>query len=357
MTPNSSPHHRSNLAFTETDLVSDGSVPAGTIDLISDQPLGISFDEEGPFWVSDNGTGLTTVYYGAGTLQTVAGHTAIAIAKPPGQSDPATPTGQVYNEGDKGFEISQGSNTASSVFLFATEDGTISGWNPTVNSGSSVLAVDKSKGGEGAVYKGLALAEKPNGDQLLFAADFRGGKVDVFNENFHHVKSFTDPNIPDGYAPFNVQELHGHIYVTYAKQDADGEDDVRGHGHGFVDEFHLHGHLIDRVASHGVLNSPWGLAIAPSGFGKFSGQLLVGNFGNGKINVFDRQTDQFLGHLKDHHGDPISIDELRAIVPGNDHPNVDPHKLYFTAGIGEEEHGLFGSIGHTGHHSSFILDV
>ena len=139
----------------------------------------------------------------------------------------------------------------------------------------------------------------------------------MFNENFHHVRSFTDPNIPDGYAPFNVQVLKGHLYVTYAKQDADGEDDVPGHGNGFVDEFDLKGHLIDRVASHGPLNSPWGLAIAPEGFGKFSGQLLVGNFGNGKIDVFDRHTDEFLGHLKDKSGDPIKIEGLWAIVDGN----------------------------------------
>ena len=356
MTPNTSPHHHSHLAFTETDLVSDGSVPAVTVDPNLVNPWGISFnDDEGPFWVSDNGTGVTTIYDGAGNIQTVAGHTAITIATPPGHSDPAKPTGQVYNEGEHGFQISHGGHTASSVFLFATEDGTISGWNPTVDSGSSVLAVDRSD--KGSIYKGLAIGEKQNGDQLLFAADFHRGKVDVFNENFHHVRSFTDPNIPDGYAPFNVQELKGHLYVTYAKQDADGEDDVRGHGNGFVDEFDLKGHLIDRVASHGPLNSPWGLAIAPEGFGKFSGQLLVGNFGNGKIDVFDRHTDEFLGHLKDKSGDPIKIEGLWAIVDGNTGPNADPNKLYFTAGPDDEQHGLFGSIEHTDHHAGLMLDT
>jgi uncharacterized protein (TIGR03118 family) len=229
------------------------------------------------------------------------------------------------------------------VFIFATEDGTISGWNPKVNAGSTVLAVDNFKGGNGAVYKGLAIGHNDDGT-FLFAANFRNGTVDVFNDDFKQVKSFTDPNVPAGYAPFNVQVLDDHLFVTFALQNAAKHDDVAGAGHGFVDEFDLEGHLLHRVASGGVLNSPWGLAIAPSGFGEFSHDLLVGNFGDGTINIFDPKTDHFLGKLEGANGAPIHIDDLWALIPGNSGTNTDPHKVYFTAGVGNEQHGLFGSL-------------
>src|SRR5262249_6810327 len=182
------------------------------------------------------------------------------------------------------------------VFLFATEDGTISGWNPAVDSGSSVLVVDNSEGGTGAVYKGLAIGQTDD-DTFLFAANFRNGTVDVFDQNFQPVNSFTDPKLPDGYAPFNVQVLDDRLFVTFALQDEAKHDDVAGPGHGFVDEFDLNGDLLHRVASRGVLDSPWGLAIAPSSFGDFANDLLVGNFGDGAINVFDPKNDHFLGQL------------------------------------------------------------
>jgi uncharacterized protein (TIGR03118 family) len=158
------------------------------------------------------------------------------------------------------------------------------------------------------------------------------------------VKSFTDPNVPAGYAPFNVQVLDDQLFVTFALQNAAKHDDVSGAGHGFVDEFDLEGHLLHRVASGGVLNSPWGLAIAPSGFGEFSHDLLVGNFGDGTINIFDPKTDHFLGKLEGANGAPIHIDDLWALIPGNSGTNTDPHKVYFTAGVGNEQHGLFGSL-------------
>jgi uncharacterized protein (TIGR03118 family) len=340
-------HHdhenQEEVTFTQTNLVSDGFVPAPTIDPNLINPWGIAHSATSPFWVSDNGMGVTTIYTGAGTLVKVAGHDAITIATPPGQTSPASPTGDVFNTAGTGFNISSGGVTGSSVFIFATEDGTISGWNPNVNSGSSILAVDNSQGGTGAVYKGLAIGQTGDGT-FLYAANFRNGTVDVFDQNFNQVNSFTDRHVPQGYAPFNVQVLDGHLFVTFALQDDTKHDDVAGAGHGFVDEFDLKGHLLDRVASRGPLDSPWGLAIAPSGFGEFANDLLVGNFGDGTINAFDLKNDHFEGKLLDAKGAPITIGDLWALVPGNGSANSDPNKLYFTAGVQNEAHGLFGSL-------------
>jgi uncharacterized protein (TIGR03118 family) len=341
------------LSFVETDLVSDGSVPAKHIDPNLINPWGVSYSPTGPFWVSDAGTGVTTLYDGDGAPQSVGGYSAIGIAAAPGQIEPTEPTGQVFNAAGTGFEIADGGVSGSSVFIFATANGTISGWNPAVDDEDSILAVDRSAAG--AAYTGLAIGER-HGDQFLFAANFGQGRIEVFDENFDHVKNFTDKDIPDGYAPFNAQVLGHHLFVTYAKVDEDGEE-VPGRGKGFVDEFNFKGHLIDRVDSHGPLNAPWGLAIAPSNFGKFSNDLLVGNFGNGKINVYDSDTHEFLGKLKDKDGNPIKIEGLWALIPGNDGPHSDPQKIYFTAGIGDEEHGLFGSL--EAHHSQtdYMLDT
>lgn len=337
-------------AFQQTNLVSDGFVKAPVIDPNLINPWGVSFRATGPFWVSDNGTGVATIYTGKGQPVTVAGHKAITIATPPGQTSPASPTGQVFNSAGTGFNISSGGKTASSIFLFATEDGTISGWNPAVKSGSSVLAVDNSKGGKGAVYKGLAIG-KVGKSTVLYAANFRSGNIDVFNQNFKLIKSFTDHTVPKGYAPFNVQVLDGHLFVTFALQDSQKHDDVAGAGHGFVDEFNLQGKLLNRVASRGPLDSPWGLAVAPSGFGKFSHDLLVGNFGDGTINVFSSKNDKFLGKLRGANGAPIKIGDLWALVPGNGGKNSDPKKIYFTAGVQNEAHGLFGSLGAISDHN------
>ena len=338
-------HHepKEENAFTQTNLVSDGFVPAPTIDPNLINPWGVAASATSPFWVSDNGTGVTTIYNGAGQPITVTGgHSVITIAAPPGEEGPSAPTGQVFNVAGSGFNITSNGVTGSSVFIFATEDGTISGWNPNVDAGSSVLAVDNSNGGAGAVYKGLAIAHTDDGTRL-FAANFRNGTVDVFDQNFTQVDSFTDRHLPAGYAPFNVQVLDNHLFVTYALQDADKHDDVAGKGHGFVDEFDLDGHLLHRVASRGPLDSPWGLAIAPSDFGKFSNDLLVGNFGDGTINVFDPKSDHFLGKLLDANGKPIAIGDLWALIPGNGSAS-DPSKIYFTAGVQNEAHGLFGTL-------------
>jgi len=342
-------HHRhvhneqEETAFVQTNLVSDGFISAPTIDPNLINPWGIARSATSPFWVSDNGMGVTTVYTGAGAKVNVGGLDSIAIAAPPGQTTPASPTGDVFNIAGSGFNITSGGHTGSSVFLFATEDGTISGWNPNVDVASSVLAVDNSQGGTGAVYKGLAIAQTDHGT-LLYAANFRNGTVDVFNDDFKQVNSFTDHHLPAGFAPFNVQVLDGHLFVTFALQDDAKHDDVAGAGNGFVDEFDLNGHLLQRVASGGALNSPWGLAIAPPGFGEFANDLLVGNFGDGTINVFNPKTDHFLGKLEDANGAPITIGDLWALVPGTGNAGSDPNKIYFTAGVQNEAHGLFGSL-------------
>jgi uncharacterized protein (TIGR03118 family) len=336
-------HENEETSFAQTNLVSDGFVPAMTIDPNLINPWGIAHSATSPFWVSDNGMGVTTVYTGTGTKINVGGLDSIAIAAPPGQTTPASPTGDVFNIAGKGFNIASDGHTGSSVFLFATEDGTISGWNPNVDAASSVLAVDNSQGGNGAVYKGLTMAQTDDGT-FLYAANFRNGTVDVFNSHFKQVNSFTDPNLPTGFAPFNVQVLDGHLFVTFALQNDAKHDDVAGVGNGFVDEFDLEGHMLQRVASGGTLNSPWGLAIAPSGFGEFANDLLVGNFGDGKINVFNPKNDQFLGQLDGANGTPIAIGDLWALVPGTGAAGSDPNKIYFTAGVQNEAHGLFGSL-------------
>jgi uncharacterized protein (TIGR03118 family) len=210
-----------------------------------------------------------------------------------------------------------------------------------VDSARSVIAVDNSA--SDAVYKGLAIG-KTHGHTYLYAADFHNGQVDMFDSQFHEVRNFTDPNLPDGYATFNVQALNHHLFVTFALQDADKKDDVAGPGHGYVDEFDFSGHLLHRVASQGPLDSPWGLAIAPSGFGKFSHDLLVGNFGDGRINSYDPHDFHFLGTVDDPSGNQVVVGDLWALVPGSHGPNSDPHSLYFTAGVQDEQHGLFGKL-------------
>jgi uncharacterized protein (TIGR03118 family) len=338
-------HHeeQEEVAFTQTNLVADSSQTPGvtaatTIDPNLINPWGVAESATSPFWVSDNGTGVTTIYDGAGMPAGPKQVTVKALA----DEDHSSPTGQVFNGGG-GFDItsSDGTTTASSLFIFATESGTISGWNPKVDLSSSVIAVNNS--GNGAVYKGLAIGSNDEGT-FLFAANFHNGTVDVFDQNFNPVKSFTDKHLPQGYAPFNVQVLDGHLFVTFALQDADKHDDVAGRGHGFVDEFDLEGHLLHRVASRGPLDSPWGLAIAPSGFGELAGDLLVGNFGDGTINAFDMKNDHFEGKLLDANGAPITIGDLWALIPGNGSANSDPNKIYFTAGVENEAHGLFGSL-------------
>ena len=327
--------------FLVTNLVSDGSVPALTTDPNLINPWGISSSPTSPFWVSDNNSGVSTLYTGAGAKVPLT----VTIAPPTGGSGPATPTGQVFNPSSSSdFKVSSGGKTAGAAFIFATEDGTISGWAPTVDATHSILAIDNSTQGLGAVYKGLALGNAA-GSTSLYAADFRNGVIDQYDSKFNLVRAFTDPTVAAGYAPFNAQVLDGHLFVTYALQNDTKHDDVAGTGNGYVDEFNLDGSLNRRLVSlGGQINSPWGLDIAPTNFGAFSGDLLVGNFGDGTISAFDPTTGAFAGKLTGPDGATIVEGDLWGLINGNGGAGSDPNKVYFTAGVQDEAHGLFGSI-------------
>lgn len=330
------------VPLLQTDLISDGSVPAANTDPHLINPWGISFSAAGPFWISDAGTGVTTIYNGDGVPFPVAGQLAIAIGTPEGATFPAIPTGQVFNGGTGGFVVGEGAASASWAFLFATVTGTISGWSPAVDVAHSIVAVDDSA--SHASYTGLAIAATDAGKRL-YAADFHNGEVAVFDADFHKLAPIADPSLPDGYAPFNVQVLAGHLFVAFAQQDPATGRDLPGAGHGYVDEFALNGTLLRHIAANGPLDSPWGLALAPGGgFGPIEGDLLVGNFGDGTVSVFDRNTDAFLGKLSDADGNAIQNDFLWALAVGNGGNAGKADQLYFTAGIGGEEHGLFGSL-------------
>jgi len=344
---------RRQTRFTQTNLVSDGAVAAAVIDKNLVNPWGLAASSRSPWWVNDNGTGLSTLYNGAGAKQ------ALVVKIPPPTGGPAgttsTPTGMVFN-GTTNFVVSQGGKTGASAFIFATEDGTISGWNPGVDATNAITTVDNS--GSGAIYKGLALANN-GGSNFLYATNFHAGKVDVFDSSFHQVAlasgAFTDSRIPKGFAPFGIASItrpgssQTLLFVTYAKQDADKEDDAAGRGRGFVDVFDTSGKLLQRVASQGTLNSPWGIALAPSNFGRNSDELLIGNFGDGRINAFklpQGRSHKFAsaGQLMNVRGKPVKISGLWALAFGNGANAGPTNTLFFTAGVNHEADGLFGTL-------------
>src|SRR5439155_9373527 len=303
--------------YERTNLVSDIAGVARFTDANLVNPWGLSHSPTSPWWVSDNGTGVSTLYQGNGTSVPLV----VTIPPPKGVTGPSAPTGNVFNSvsstNPDDFVVSKNGKSGPSLFIFATEDGTISGWNPFVDLTHAVLAVDNSA--SGAVYKGLALGNNASGN-FLYATNFHAGSIDVFDSSFHAVSlsgSFTDPNLPSGYAPFGIRNINGNLYVTYALQDADKHDDVAGPAHGFVDIFDTNGNWERRLITHGHLDSPWGLAVAPADFGDFSNALLVGNFGNGRINAYDSNTGAFLGVLSTRPGRPIVIDGLWALSFGN----------------------------------------
>ncbi len=325
--------------FGQVNLVSDGTVPAAHVDKNLKNPWGVSFSPSGAFWVSDNNAALSTLYDGNGVSQ------GLLVSIPGGAKQVGTPTGQVYN-GAGGFTIHEGTKSGSSLFIFAGEDGGISGWNPSVDFNKSILAFDGNGVKGGAVYKGLAIGAVAS-KQYLYAANFRSGNIDVLDSNFKEQSwagAFKDSTIPAGFAPFNVQNLNGVLFVTYAKQDAAKHDDVKGNGNGMVDEFDTSGHLLRRLQRGFALNSPWGLAIAPKSFDKFAGDILVGNFGSGRIDAFNPTTGNFAGFIDGPGAKPIVIDGLWAITPGNGGAAGSTQALYFTAGINHEQDGLFGKI-------------
>jgi uncharacterized protein (TIGR03118 family) len=314
-------------------LVSDGFVPADHTDPNLVNAWGVAFNPFAFVWVADNATGVATLYDGNGVPQSL-------VVTIPGGS----PTGIVFNGSTTDFVVHQGTLSGAAAFLFATEKGVIAGWSPGVNRTNAIVAADSSA--SGAIYKGLALAGTGNGFQL-YATDFHNGKIDVFDSAFHPVTApggFTDPTIPRNFAPFGIQNLNGNIYVTYAKQDDEREDDVHGPGLGFVNVFDPNGNLIRRVASRGTLNAPWGLALAPADFGAFSNQLLVGNFGDGTISAYDERSGKFTGQLLAPNSRPLVIDGLWGLSFGNGVLNQPTNTLFFAAGPDDENHGAYGRI-------------
>ena len=332
--------------YTQHDLVSDQPGVADHRDDNLVNAWGLVASATSPWWVANNGTGTSTLYNGHGVAR------SLVVTIPGG-----APTGVVFN-GGAGFVVHSTTPPAAgpALFIFSTENGVIAGWNPAVPpppppSMQAQIAVDNSA--SGTVYKGLAIASTTTGD-FLYASDFHHGRVDVFNSAFVAVQipgAFTDSALPAGYAPFGIQNIGGTIYVTYALQDSLAHDDVAGVGHGFVDAYDTAGNLLRRIASRGRLNSPWGLAQAPASFGFFAGDLLVGNFGDGKINAFDlakaqgRGEAQQRGQLHSSSGAPLRIDGLWSLQFGNGgSADVSKDTLFFTAGPGGEHHGLFGTI-------------
>lgn len=325
-------------SYEQIDLVSDGSITAAHIDTNLVNSWGIAFDADGFACVADNHTGVATFYDGNGVVQA----TVITIPPPGGVMGTSAPTGVVFNP-TPGFVVSNDGTSGPAKFIFATEDGTISGWNSTVNATNAILKVDNS---QSAIYKGLAIDSNGTG-YFIYAADFHGAKIDVFDSSFAPVTlagSFVDPKIPAGYAPFGIQNINGDIYVTYAKQGVGKVDDVPGKGHGFVSVFDANGNFIRRVATRGQLNSPWGVAVAPASFGRFADHLLIGNFGDGVINAFDLASGNFQGHLRESNGKGLVIDGLWGIHFGNGVHNQPRNTLFFASGPADEAHGLYGKI-------------
>jgi len=332
--------------YAQHNLISDVDGVADHTDSNVVNAWGLDAGPTTPWWISDNGTGKTTLY-------NVSTGTIVNTFTVPGAGGAqGNPTGLVFN-GGPGFVINNGAGTSAARFIFASEDGTISAFR-----GNPIITVvpNADAPAHGAIYKGLAIDSRTAGTQL-YATDFHNGKIDVFDTSFHLITlagNFTDPNLPAGFAPFGIQNIGGTLYVTYALQDEDAEDDVPGPGNGFVDAYDLSAHLIGRVASADELNSPWGLALAPEGFGRFSGDLLVGNFGDGRIHAFDPTTltsageFEAVGLLHSAAGKPIIIDGLWALQFGHGTNSSSANglttTLFFTAGPDDEDHGLFGTI-------------
>ena len=291
-------------------------------------PWGLSYSPTSPFWISANGTNTATLYTVNPTTQATS-KVALTVSVPVGGV-----TGQVFNGAAGAFN---GDN-----FLFVGENGTSAGWRNALGTTAEKLQLDSPNN----VYKGAAFATQA-GNSYLYAANFRSGAIDVLKGAASEpdlTGRFTDPNLPAGFAPFNIQNLGGTLYVTYAMQDADKKDEVAGAGRGFVDKFDLQGNLIGRLVSRGALDAPWGLAFAPSSFGALAGALLVGNFGDGRIGAYDPTSGALLGQLAALDGTPLEIDGLWALAPGNDGGAGSSARIYFTAGPDDESHGIFGVL-------------
>jgi uncharacterized protein (TIGR03118 family) len=333
----------SGSGYAATNLVSDlaaASNPYGTskTDAHLVNAWGVAFNPQGFVWVADNGTSNSTLYDGNGVPQT------LVVAIPPGNGGNARPTGIVFN-GQQSFKVTQNGVTGASAFIFAGQAGTVSGWSPGVNRNSAITVVDDAAAGN--IYTGLAIGSR-GGSDFLYAADFRHATVNVFDANFARTSvagAFTDPTLPTGYAPYGIQALGDRIYVAYAKQDGSARDAVAGAGLGLIDAFDTAGNLVQRVvAAGGVLNAPWGMAMAPANFGPLSNALLVASSGDGQINAFNPTTGALLGVISAADDKPIAIDGLRGIAFGNGLNSQPANTLFFAAGPSSGTHGVYGRI-------------
>jgi uncharacterized protein (TIGR03118 family) len=319
-----------NGTYTQENLVSDQPGVAQLTDPQLVNAWGMSRGPNTPVWASDNGADVTTLYNGATGSPESPVAKVLSVAIPGG-----APTGQAFND-TTAFQL-PGTTTAAH-FIFIGEDGDLSAWA----SGPSATLVGHT---DDAVYKGLALVHGASGPMLL-AANFHDNRIDAWDGTFTPVSTagmFTDPDLPAGYAPFNVAAIQGQVFVSYAMQDANREDDVAGKAHGFVDVYTTSGEFVQRFATHGVLDSPWGMTIAPAGFGQFSGDLLIGNFGDGRIHAYDPGTGDVLGVLRGASGTPLVIDGLWGLLVG-DAAAGGPSSVWFSAGPDGEAHGLLGVL-------------
>jgi len=326
--------------FTRTNLTANRSGVTATdppnIDPNLVNAWGLSRSSGSFWWVADNGTGVATLHDGTGAAQSL-----VVTIPAPGNNGTSAPTGTVFNYDATRFPVATGK---PAIFLFATEDGTISGWNPQVNLTSAVIKVNRA--GQ-AVYKGLAIASA-RGTQFLYATNFQTSTVDVFNGFFKPVSlpagAFHDSRVPAGYSPFNIQNVGGNLVVTFAKKEATGDDEEHGPGLGYVSIFDTNGKLLLRLQHGNFLNAPWGVALAPNDFGVFAHEYLIGNFGDGRINAFNALTGAFKGTLLNAAGNPIFISGLWALGFGNNANAGSATELFFTAGPHDESDGLFGKL-------------
>ncbi|KVC49967.1 hypothetical protein WI72_27060 [Burkholderia ubonensis] len=317
-------------------LVSDGALPAAHVDANLKNPWGVAFNPKGFAWVADNGTQHATLYDGNGVPQ------SLVVTIPPGSSGDPDPTGIVFN-GTSDFVVAQGGKSGPAAFIFVGEGGTMTAWSPAVNPTSAVTVFDS---GGAAVYKGLAMASN-NGANFLYATDFHNNRIDVFDRTFAKVtaaNAFQDPSLPAGFAPFGIQAIGSKLFVSYAKQDAAAHDDVAGAGFGVIDVFSPSGQFLQRFAAGGPLNAPWGMALAPADFGRFSNAVLIGNFGDGMIHAFDATSGIMLGTLENGDGSAIVESGLWGMAFGNGLDSQPANTLFFAAGSNGEADGLYGRI-------------
>jgi uncharacterized protein (TIGR03118 family) len=316
-------------SYSWQNFQSDIAGVAAHVDPNLVNPWGMAASSGGTIWVSNNGTGTSTLYQQNGTAN------SLIVTVPPSSKNKggANPTGIVFNN-TAFFKVTKNGNSLPSRFIFVSEDGSISGWNSTLDGTHAIIAVDNgtNNGSNRAIYKAATLGTA-NGHNFLYVTNFHSGHVETYNENFQRAVGFpfVDPNLPAGYAPFGIRNFNGEIFVTFAKQDANGEDEVAGPGNGFVDVFDTSGNFLRRLVSNGNLNAPWGLALVEGD------ELWVGNFGDGRINNYDSTTGAFLGTISGADGTPLAFNGLWDLLPLGG-------GVYFTAGIADEEHGLFGII-------------